>query len=745
MHKRLAAGGVLWTTAALFMVSAYAPAFAQDAPAEDEIVVTAQKREGNLADTPIAMSVLSGDELAAQGISTVDEALRTATGVQVQGLAQGGQVFIRGVGSAIDPQFADPAVALMVDGVYNGRTEGITAGGFDIERMEVLRGPQGTLYGRNATGGVVNVITRTPELGEFGGYGRVQLGNFGEVRGEAAVNIPLSAHMALRFAGFKHERDGFIGDGSWDANTLGLRASLLIEPTDAFSVVARAEIYDEDDAGIQTVAAPGSAGNLTFPPPIFFTNFDPPTAIPANALTCPGSPFIGCAPIARFPNGWPTYDDGDPWSSSPQFPAGERELHSEMYSLQVEADLGFADLTVLPAYATHETRLVSSYLFGNLTGPYQVQEPEATYQSVEARLASKADAPFDWIVGAYYFQNEGGTLTGVTGPYTTVQTNDPTETLAAFGEASIPLSDAFRLTGGLRFSRDSNGNTNRITAPPAFDSGDILFSQEVDSSTFKIGFEYDVGESGLFYGHVASGFKQGGVSPTVPARTFEPEELLAYELGYKNDRAFGGRGSLFASAFAYQYENYQLQFFDVIQLGSTGEFGNFLIIGNAGDAEIFGMEIEGDFELTDSDVVTAALTYLDSAYGDFTLPNNPFVNQGPFQLEGHQMANSPELTASFGYEHTWMLEGGGDLSAGITTRYVSGYFATSEVYLPGAEQDAFTRSDAQLRYEPAGGAWSISGFVRNIEDDAQTTYVFPAYRRFVSQPRTYGVTVDVNF
>lgn len=728
-------------TTALIALVAGEPALAQEVrsptaqadPSDQtgDIIVTAQKREATLARTPIAMSALNGEDLAKRGISTLDEALRAATGVHVEAISQGGQVFIRGVGSSIDPQFADPAVALMTDGVYNGRTEGITGDGFDIDRVEVLRGPQGTLYGRNATGGVVNVITRAPKLDGFSGYARLQVGNYDSIRGEAAVNVPIVVdHVAMRLAGFKTKRDGFIGRGNWDLDAYGFRGSLLLEPSPGFRVLARAEVYDEDDAGIQSVAVPGSAGKLTFPPAIFYTNFDP--ALPASAL------------IPRLPNGWDSDQPNDVWSSSPEFPAGRHKIHSELYSLQIEADLGFANLTVLPAYSTHDTLLESQYFFGNLTGPYQAQTPASTYKSVETRLASKAGAPFEWIVGAYYLSNTNSPLTVAQGPFTQVVTRDPSKTLAFFGEAKVPLSSTFRLVGGLRYSRDNNGNSNRITAT-GFDSGPIDFSQKVSSTTFKFGFEYDAGTTGLLYAHVASGFKQGGISMTVPAQTFKPERLLDYEIGYKNDRLLDGRASLFASFFYYQYSDYQLASNTTLQLGNTGEAGSFFLVGNAGNSRIFGLEIEPSYRVTDDDRVRASFTWLKTRYGAYILPNNPYVNQGDFQLEGRQMANSPEFTASFGYEHVWRLSTGAKLTAGGNIRYSSSYYASPEQYLPGAYQKAFTRSDAQLRYQPSSGAWSIGAYVQNIENKAQTTYVYPAYRRFVSQPRTYGISAEINF
>ena len=166
------------------------------------VVVTAQKRESTVQSTPISIGVVTAEEIALAPDNSLDDLLQNVPGVEVQGLAQGGQVYVRGIGSSIDPTFADPAVALMVDGAYNGRTESVVGGVYDVERVEVLRGPQGTLYGRNASGGSINVITANPVLKNTG-YVRAQLGNYSLWKVEAMGNAKISNTAAVRVAGFK--------------------------------------------------------------------------------------------------------------------------------------------------------------------------------------------------------------------------------------------------------------------------------------------------------------------------------------------------------------------------------------------------------------------------------------------------------------------------------------------------------------------------------------------------------------
>jgi iron complex outermembrane receptor protein len=349
-----------------------------------EVIVTAQKRKQSIQKTPIAMSAVSGDEIAEKAENTIDSVLKTMPSVEVQGHAQGAQVYIRGVGSSIDPSFADPAIALMVDGSYLGRTESAVSGTFDVERVEVLRGPQGTLYGRNASGGVVNVLTVNPILGKFEGNVRVQLGDYALRRGETALNIPLGSVSAMRIAAFSERHRGYVDDGSMDAHDEGIRIKWRIDPIEGWSLVAKAEYYAEHANGSNTVPVPGSAGQLTFPPPLFTTNFDP-------TITA-GPPFTGGAPIWRFPNGWVT-KGSDAWSNDPDHPAGHVDRTAKTISAQLDGDLKFASLTVLPSYTVDHNDLLSSFLFGTLTGPYIWGRSVMKYTSVEARLNSLPTVP----------------------------------------------------------------------------------------------------------------------------------------------------------------------------------------------------------------------------------------------------------------------------------------------------------------------------------------------------------------
>ena len=716
-----------------------------------DIIVTAQKRTETAQSTPLSVGVVTGADLARKAQTNLASALRDVPSVEVQGLAQGAQLYIRGVGSSIDPGFADPSIALMVDGAYNGRTEAVTSGGYDIDRIEVLRGPQGTLYGRNASGGLVNVITANPATDKFGGYVRGQLGDYALRRIEGAVNAPLADTLAVRIAGYRETRHGYVDDGSSDSNSWGVRAKLLYQPTDWLRILAKADVYRESGKGQNTVPVPGSAGNLFFPPPYFVSNFDP--------TIQNGPPFAGGAPILRFPNGYVQRNAGDAWSNNPEHVAGYINRKAETYSAEVNADLGFASLTVLPTYTRFYNLLVSSFLFGSILpfqGPtysinsnYTSQGGTTRYKSVETRLTSKGGGPFSYVLGFYYL----GTTPGTPLAPTTSVTNTgqplvfdtdflPGSTIAGFGQLTYSLTSRFRVTGGIRYSRDKSAQSYAVTLGTAMPNY-ITYHNSQGATQYKVGLEYDLRARSLLYAHVSTGFKQGGISPTIPPVPFKPEHLTAFEIGSKN-QFLNNRLQLNISAFHYIYRDYQFSSFQALRVGNADATANFAVIGNARRTNIDGAEIETQFVPWRGGKFTASLTYLDAKYGSAVLPNNPFVNQGNFDLKGRQIQNAPRWASNLAFEQGFMLAGG-QLTAGAHSHLSSGYYVTPEQYLPGARQQHYTRTDLYLNYAFPHNHLTIGGWLKNIEGDAQTTYVFPAYRRFITAPRTFGFSAGYSF
>jgi iron complex outermembrane receptor protein len=760
------------------------PAIAQNSGADSsetsglhDIVVTAQKRSESAQSTPLSIGVVTGEEIAKRAQPRLEDVLRDTPGVQVQDFAQGAQIYIRGVGSQIDPVFADASVALMNDGVYNGRTESVQSGGFDIDRVEIARGPQGTLYGRNANGGVVNVLTKNPSTSGFDGYVRGQVGNYGLWRGEGAVNLPLGDVAAVRVAAFREKRNGYIDDGSQDSDKFGVRGKLLLKPTEWLTIIGKVEFAREKGKGNNTVPVPGSGIHPgggpfpalgIFPPPLLTTNFNPPVAFATNPPgACPGSPFVGCAPVSRFPNGWNQRNPNDPWSNDPEHPAGSIDRKSTNYSAEINADLGFATLTLLPSYTRNENSLASSFLFGTLTGPYNVQAGTTTYKSIEARLASNSNGPFKYVLGVYYL-NAGttGLLNATTqvsdqgNVYTVGNLPQPSNTYAVFGQVTYSITDQFRVTGGLRYSEDKNAQSF-IFASGAAATAPVAFSNKQSATQYKVGIEYDLAERSLLYAHVASGFKQGGLNTTIPPIPFQPERLTAYELGIKN-RFLDNTLQVNVAGFYYTYENYQYSSPLTLPLGNLTIGGVqqtasiFGVVQNAGKTHISGAELEVDYAPWHLGRLNFSVNYLDAKYGTACLGSNPFFDGPgtvpdagctaalPHSVSGRQIQNSPKWSGNIGIEQGVDL-GNGALTFGATMHWSSSSYVSVEQFLPGAVQTSYTRSDATIRYSAPDDKWSLGVWMHNIEGKAQNTGLFPAYRRFISSPRTFGASAEFKF
>jgi len=454
-----------------------------------EILITAQRREESLQRAAIAVTALDGDAITQAGVTQATELTRLVPSLQVAPASSLSQFYLRGVGTFAANAFAEQGVAFNLDGVYLSRPAAPSGLFYDLARIEVLKGPQGTLYGRNATGGAVNVITNRPELGELGGFLTAEYGNFDTIRASGAVNFPLGAQVALRVAGQHAEHDGYFNDGYDDEDTSAGRAQLYF---DSGSGLDATLIVDFAHVGGQ-----GSGGTII---PLLFDEGDErlgpsdPRVI-AEYLTRPPTPPVPQI-IAR--------DDG----------YQDNDFFGVM--AEINADLGFAELTLIPAYRRTDLD------FRGYASSFLIDVTELSDQmSFEARLAGDTGR-LNWVLGTYYFaedvdadqffdQASNGTL---------IQSNLETESLAVFGQATYSVTDAFRVTGGIRYTSDNKQqNSYAETRPfvgfvppgppnfipiiltiPTTATTDVDFNEV----TWKAGVEYDVGPRSLLYAAVAT-------------------------------------------------------------------------------------------------------------------------------------------------------------------------------------------------------------------------------------------------
>lgn len=720
------ASGLLFVSATSCLVGLTSlPARAQAQTAADtgdtleEVVVTAEKRTENVQKTAISISTVSGEDMQKKADTELDSVLRNIPSLQLQSTAQGGALYIRGVGTNGDSNFIDPAIALSLDGVYSGRSERMSAELYDINRLEVLRGPQGTLYGRNADGGSVNVISNAPTLGGYDGRATAEYGNFDLLHLDAAQNIPVGDKVAFRVAALREDRHGYFTNDGYASHVGAFRVKGLYQPTDNLSFQA---LYDYSH----------ESGHL------------------ATTVPVPGGPWLT--------------DSSDPWYVDPTHPADTIDYKFETAALQVDYKMPWATLTVIPTF-THDTRYVLTNLVVGIdprfNGALQSGNDGENQFTGEVHLSSPDGSPVKWVVGYYYLRTDnGGTFGGVAANNFTVNGvrenlyntyslgAPPTTSKAPFGQITYPLTDKFRITAGVRYTQDSKSQATRIVsvAVPGYDTGNLVIDNSYSATTYKAGVEYDVAPESMLYAQVSTGYKAGGFDTTaIPPKSYGPEHVRAYEIGSKN-RFLGDTLQVNGAIYYYQYSDLQAQY----SLTNACPVPNAYLpsgaipctvfqqyVANAGAGVNKGVEAEIRYRFTANDELDVSGTFTDAKYGDFSDPKLANLN-------GQPMASTPQTTGTLGYEHDFLLPVG-KLEAQANTKLSQGYWTTvNNRALAYAYQDGYTRSDASLTYD-SGKRWLVSGWVKNIENKAQAQTAYPLNRLFISYPRTYGVNVNLNW
>lgn len=765
---------------AIVAISAAVPSLAQDAAGSsvptnglDDIVVTAQRREESLQRVAVAVSAVSGDAIVNAGASDAVGLSRLVPSLVVQPSAGTSlSLYLRGVGSQQGNSFAENAIALNLGGVFVARPSSLGGIFYDLERVEVVKGPQGTLYGRNATGGAINVIPRKPILGEFGGSASFEYGNYDSVKASGALNVPLGDNVAMRFATQIVDRDGYLSDGYQDDSGQAVRASILAKPSDDWSVLLTADYFHQGGKGVGSVLSPGSA---------FPAGVSSGYAAPALSDRIGGSDPRSVAALAAYAGTLfaPPFCGGFGGfitSGCVAAPKDDGFIDSDYYgiSAEIQGDLGFATLTVVPAYRRSDNRY-DGYAPGFLTRTDEVSKQT----SLEVRLSSNGKSDFQYVLGAYYFKEDQSALNFFDqGDLSTTRftPNLGTKSYAAFGQGTYSLSDSFRLVAGGRYTKEdrtqrtalASGGRPGVILPPL--GVPFTGDQSFKRFTWKLGLEADIGAASLLYANIATGFKAGGffvASP--PNNTFAPEKLTAYTIGSKN-RFADGRVQLNVEAFYWDYADQQISFVGAVQSGPISVPGGVTI--NAGRARMYGVDTELRVKIGDHGLFSADFQYLNAKYKELnytaisasggpirngcSVTNGRPANPGtpiPSRLfdidcSGFPTINSPEFSLNLGYDHEIPV---GDLMLvlGGRTRIESSRFTNIE-YLPEQKQGGYMTSDAYVTLEGPDKRWSLTAYVNNIEDKTILggTVVRPVLQTVYAvlrPPRTYGLRASFNF
>ena len=745
-----------------------------------DIVVTAQRRSESQEKTALTIQVVNADTLASAGVTDALDLTSVAPGVQVGSAGPNTSVYIRGVGSYASTAGQSPAVPFYTDGVYVGRSQGLASEFYDVDHIEILKGPQGTLYGRNASGGAINVLTRNPVFDEVSGDAAVEYGNYNDRTYEAALNLPVTSTLAVRLSGQIVDKGGYTSEGFGDDRHKAARIKLLWEPNDALKLLVNASYGHTGGMG----AGYGLLNrNVTGWYPWLDINSPQAQAIvlasPSNGAF---NPAIGA------------FGPGSVVPSTPN--EGRQDLDFYNLSADFSWDFGGTTLTVVPAFRDSRMQyaVLGSYVDSVGYGfNGESARPETSDQtSLEARLTG-GEGPLKYVAGLYYYnENQFQQYTIYGGALEDLGRNATygTRSYAAFGQASFQVVDGIRLIGGLRETSDrrsiSDGESYylapSILAPtsPCFAAIAIIGQSEClydqyhgrktfDNLSWKGGIEADVLNNGLAYATVSRGFKAGGFNeqsiPSDPgsnthvgtASLFQPEILTSYEAGIKM-RMLENRVQINAEGFFWNYANHQEP---QLTLASNGAIN--LIYFNAGKARVAGLDVDVLAHAWRGGTFDASTEYAPSKYEDFkydvptaffspsqtgcaTAPQGNGMTQ--VNCSGFQLARTPQWSGSAGFTQDWDL-GVGKVSGNVNMTYTSArWLAVDFTSLERASP--YTSVNLSLGYHAPNDRWSVTGFGRNLNDSRTYTFAFtnplsPVYLANLGPPRTYGVRLAVSF
>lgn len=687
----------------------------------EEITVTAERREEAVQKTPISITALDADTLDRADVQDLGDVAKLAPGLAFNQTSNFTQLSIRGIGLSQYNLGGEPGVAVYVDGVYLARPFALDSVLDDLARVEVLRGPQGTLYGRNATGGAINLISNAP-TDTFQGNIGVTVGNYGSVQVEGVVSGPLDEDGSVRgrISVVTEEHGGYTeniyNDGHvQDERNQSARGQIAVDITSNLTVTFEGDLTHEHDSG--PIFKPGT-----------ISPFPLPGAVPGTVLPQGFAPALG------------GHTSDDPWKVYLDGPQ-DYLFDASGGSAKAVWNLGWATLTSQAAY--RDTRF---HLLGDLDGTdllflNEDLREKAQAFSEETQLASNGTGPLQWIFGGFAY-HENGYLDYIFhvalfgGDLVDVATQRTTS-YAAFGEASYNFTDTLKLTTGLRYSYDQKSLNESSTLLGV--AGYNTTGKSWSALTPKFVLSYDLDPDKMLYVSATRGFKSGGFNIGALQKTpYNPEYVWSYEAGLKS-QWFDNRLQANIDAFHYDYSNLQVtQYF----VGKT-------VITNAATAKANG--VEGSLTVIPVDNLTldASIAYLNATFQNFSESDSLRPLLGVLNLQGNTLPRAPKWQNNLGAEYDLPLGNGNTLSA----RY--DYFYQSKLYFTEFNTDyamskPYSISNARLAYTSGDGHWEVAAFAKNIFNKAALTSVTVSGVNGgtldqYNDPRTYGLQIKYNF
>ena len=693
----------------------------------EEVLVTAEKRSESLQDLSQAITVLGGADLDNRQIASFIDLSAVAPGVNIaknEGFKT--VITIRGVGNEANQNaIANPSVSYHLDGIYVASPFALQTDFLDLERIEVLRGPQGTLFGQNSTGGAINIITTAPSVDSSFGKADLTVGDYGLVKARAAYNLPLSDTLAVRASIISNRRDGFtdnltLGQDLDDANSMSARVRVLYEPSDDFRANFTAQYFDEDRNG-------AAQKGLLDPTP-------DPRQLRQDSLA-------------------------------------EYELTSELYSAVLEWDFESFTLKSLTSYQNddvlitrdndrNDTAALSVFQIPSLYDPETNKQTTIT-QEVNLVSVDPLFGKLDWVAGLFYLDTEveisilerldfdldgfdpitDEDIESYGGDVGFISDSKPErDSTSVYGQGTWNFNEEWRAVFGMRYTEDEV--YSEVTNFYGREGTDIIETSS-EKVTGRVVVEHDFNESTMVYGSYTRGFKPGGsnltygredeIAPIVVLPTFEEEIVDAYEIGLKTDLA-DGRVRLNAAAFYYNYEGLQYQATDpeVFQGG----------VGNIPESEIFGAELELSAFLSESLILDVRLAWLDTEItGDHLALDNvqseaaggALVRDGNLlfspkvqearsdavqNVNGNELAKTPEFTGNIALNWNTEIASWGELNSSLQYTYRGAFkhrIFNNDVTDVVPSYDVI---DLVVGLRPEGKNWRVELIGKNLTDEA---------------------------
>ncbi len=743
-------------------------------PQIEEIVVTAQKREENLQDTPIAITAFTEEALEARMISDISKLADFTPNVifdttaPISGLSNGAAVFIRGIGQLDFAMTTDPGVGTYIDGVYSSRAVGGVLDVVDIERIEILRGSQGTLFGRNTIGGAINITTKRPAE-TFGGMLEATFGEFERTDFKGSLDVPVTDKFRTKFAFSSKNRNGFVdriavGDRLGDEDRQSVRASFLLQPADAIEMYATVDYtsIDEQSAGSVMVGITEFTGDPA-------QGLTPSSTWAYNQVFVPANP--GAAPY--------TLNEFLPGAADQTLATGPTGTDLESFG---------ATLTFTWSLPWFEFKSISSYR--DTEGEFyrdpdnssveitETSNPNYNHEqfSQELQLTGAGfNERLQYVLGAYYFEEDGtddvfvpiyGALPTPVGlvalplyinNYSTVDNDSK----AVFGQGTFAVTEQIALTFGMRYTEDKKGFGYRqyispdpfpgniavvaILGPPFAVPGpaDALVmwdkvSEKFNELNFRAGIDYQLNDDTLLYFTYADGYKSGGfnyryVVPRLDPLPFDPETLESYEVGVKW-QGLDDRLRINAAGFVSEYSDVQIQLF---------ETGGGPLTQNAGVADIIGVEVELTAALHERLLLNAGFGYIDAEYDELNLPTTNVAQAVNLDTK---LPNTPETTVNVSAQYSHPLPWGSLIVRG-DYRYTDDLYNDAQ-NSPFLYQDGYHTVNASLTF--SAGNWEFSVFGVNLTDkrfitSGDSNFGLGFHEANYNRPREFGGMLRYRF